>query len=289
MEKRVQEHPEDAAAQVAWLKLLLEDRQAARADEVARRLTSLKPGAAILTDAGRALIAQGRYSTAIELLRQAGTEVDLAVAILQGGKPALALSELDKIPDANRDSDYHMTRAEVLNALGKAQESDSAVDQALASARGRPDVYRRAAALLIANGRIDRAVSVLDRAPRERSILLMRASLTGATAAFLDIQNRWPEWYPGWAAQGIILAEHQHFAEARKVIETAVALGAREPEVYYYLAWCQKQEGIPAQSAIDRAAALSGETPDPWIQSLAKGNFEKPPYLDRLIQGLLFK
>jgi Flp pilus assembly protein TadD len=46
-----------------------------------------------------------------------------------------------------------------------------------------------------------------------------------------EVQNRRPEWFAVWVARGMILAAHQRSSEARQALETAVALGARSPEV----------------------------------------------------------
>ncbi|HZL57814.1 MAG TPA: tetratricopeptide repeat protein, partial [Bryobacteraceae bacterium] len=256
VEKTVREHPNDVPARVAWVKLLLEERKTTEAADAVRKVEALKPDAAVMKP----------------------LRLDLALALSRAGDAQGALAQLDEIAAANRDPDYYMTRAEV--------EGTTAPEKALAA--NRPDLYRRAASLLIAKGEKEEASKLLDRAPRDRSILLMKAALTGMPSAFLDIENQWPEWYPGWAAQGVVLAEQGQYAKALKPLETAVALGAREPEVYFYIAWCRSKEGLATKAAADRAVALSGETPDRWIQALARGEYEKPPYLERLIEGTLF-
>src|ERR1035441_2465451 len=55
VEKAVRDHPEDPDAQVAYLKLLIEDGNARQAATAAKRVASLQPAAAVLADAGRAL------------------------------------------------------------------------------------------------------------------------------------------------------------------------------------------------------------------------------------------
>jgi Flp pilus assembly protein TadD len=98
-------------------------------------------------------------------------------------------------------------------------------------------------------------------------------------------------------AHGIILAAHQRFAEARQALETAVALGARSPEAYYYLADCTLRFAPKRIDAAEAAVrqALKVAPDDPWIRSLA-GRLERlrtthrepasaddePPYPTRL-------
>src|SRR5207248_3159184 len=90
-----------------------------------------------------------------------------------------------------------------------------------------------------------------------------------AEKSMTAIQNRWPEWQPAWAAHGIILDRHGHYDEARKALETALALGATDPAIHYYLADCALQSGslAAAQGAIDKALQQSPQ--DPRIQALA--------------------
>ena len=68
VEKAVRDHPDDAAAQLAWLKLLLEDGSVEQASALARRIVELKPGADVLADGGRALLQAKQYAPAKEML-----------------------------------------------------------------------------------------------------------------------------------------------------------------------------------------------------------------------------
>jgi Flp pilus assembly protein TadD len=206
LEKALRAHPDDPALQVDYLKLLLQDGNSTGAEAVAHTIAGMKPAAAVLADAGRALLAARQYGLASNLLKQAqaagappGIELDLAVA------------------SGNLD--------EVLQGLEQ-----------------RPDLYPRAAALLVEKGRIADALELLNRAararPNDREILLLQAAaaeLAGNTAdaerALSHIQSRWPEWPPGWATHAVILAIHSHAEDARKARETAVALGAPAPEL----------------------------------------------------------
>jgi len=256
VEKEVRNHPNDAAAQVAWMKLLIEDANWDRVAETARGVAGLKPGVAVLDDAGRALLGAKQYGLAREVLKQAAAaapssdiqrasdiqaaadiQLDLAIAAFSGGDAAQALQEMDRIPERARGGDYHLARAQMLGALSKTEEALAAIDQALRSAPARPDFYRQATAFLTQNNQTPEALRFLEQGarllPGNREILLLKAGtleLAGqaddAGHLLSEIQSRWPEWYPAWVVHGIVLKTHNHPDEARRALETAAALGA---------------------------------------------------------------
>jgi Flp pilus assembly protein TadD len=237
LERAMREHPEAVDVKVEYLKLLIRDGRESEAVAQARAIAAAHPGGAVLAEMGRALSAGGDFTAACEFLEQAksagapaGTETDLAVAV-------------------------HFSRAEAGNPAATLGE----FEQAIGAAPGRPDLYRQAALFLEQKGRSGDAREVLDRGakalPDDRGILLLAAiaaELAGdrpAAQSGLDaMQNRWPEWHAAWAARGMILAKHGDFAEARRALETAIALGAGGAEVYAALARASLGAG-------DRAAA----------------------------------
>jgi tetratricopeptide (TPR) repeat protein len=247
VEKTIQSHPEDAAARLALLKLLLKDGPADRVTETAREVAGLNPSASILADAGRALLAAKWGALAVELLTKAavdppadlasGIALDLAIATLRAGDAAKGLELLDRVPASARAGDYYLARAEILMADGKSQEAQAAIDQALRTAPQSADFYLYATAFLVRNKLDSQALRFLDQAagalPGHREILLLRAAaldLLGRTAdaerLFREIENRWPEWYPAWAAHGIVTKAHNEPEKAQRLLDTAKALGA---------------------------------------------------------------
>ena len=77
---------------------------------------------------------------------------------------------------------------------------------------------------------LDKAASLL---PANREILLARAAflqlvlrVDDAERLFSEIQNRWPEWYPVWAAHGIALRTNNQKDDAGRALDTAKALRA---------------------------------------------------------------
>jgi tetratricopeptide (TPR) repeat protein len=220
VEKAVRDHPDDAAAQLAWLKLLLEDGSVEKVPALARRIAELKPGADVLADGGRALLQAGQYAPAKEMLgAAAAADPPAAVA------PELAIAT-----------------AEVLDASGQHDEAIAALRQAFAGAPPRSDIYWQAAGLLVRDGRLPEALHLFEQVT-DAEMLLMKAvllELAGRTAdagKLLNVmQERRPEWFAVWVARGMVLAGQKLTGEARQALETAVALGARSPEVRDLLA-----------------------------------------------------
>lgn len=251
VERVVHEHPEDAAAQVNYLRLLLEEGESPQAVEVARKIAALKPAAALLADAGRALLEARQYAPARELLEKAvaaaaDVKLDLAIAAFHASGPAEGMRLLDRVPDPARGGDYYLARAEMLDASGNAPDAAAALEQALHTVPRRTGLYLDACSFLLRKGRTNDALRVSGEAmqalARERQILLLRAVVLeqagrgGEAEPLLEqIQNRWPEWPAGWLAQGIILGRHGRRGEARAALGTALGLGTLSPEVRHYL------------------------------------------------------
>src|SRR6185369_418120 len=173
---------------------------------------------------------------AVALAPSASIELDLAMALFRGGDAALALQELERLPQSARDGDYYLSRAEILDATHQNEETRAELDRALSTAPLRGDFYLRATVYLVRNDQKPEALRFLDQGvrllPADREILLTRAVLlelvrksAEADQVLGGIQARWPEWYPAWVAHGIILGAHNRAEEARRAFETAAALG----------------------------------------------------------------
>ena len=215
VEKAVGEHPDDPAAQLAWLKLLLEDGKGAQAREAARRIAELKPGAGALAEAGRALLHAKFYGPAKEMLgaaAEAGQPVDVAVDLAIAG-------------------------AQVLDEAGRHDEAIAAARGALAGGPASTDAWWQAAGLLVRNGRLPEAAGLFDAAVDAermlmRTLLLELAGKSAEAGKLLnEVQDRRPEWFAAWVARAALLAAHNQSADARHALETAVALGAHSSEV----------------------------------------------------------
>lgn len=225
VQKAVREHPDDAAGQVAYLKLLLQDGDTEQAVRTADRIADLKPGPGVAADAGRALLEFHQFESALKLLQLAAAE---------GGSSDVS-------------ADLALARAAMLGASGRSPEAVAALVETASSATQRPDWYRQAAAFLIGIGAGNEALQLVDQAMRmspgnrelqlTKAIVLELTARTGEAEPLLrDLEARWPEWAPAWAAYGILLTAHQKSEEGRKALDTAVALGARSPELRATLA-----------------------------------------------------
>src|ERR1039457_3892470 len=251
LERVVREHPEDAAAQVDYLRLLLQEGESPQAVEVARQIAALKPAAPLLADAGRALLEARQYAPARELLEKAvagaaDVELDLAIAAFHAAGPAEGTRLLGGVPEAARGGDYYLARAEMLNASGNAAESSAALEQALRRSPRQSGLYLEACSFLLRTGRTDEAVRVSEQAmqafAKNRQILLLRAVVLeqaargGEAESLLErIQNGWPGRQVGCLAPATSVARHARGAEPRAALSTALALGSQDPQVRHYL------------------------------------------------------
>lgn len=239
VEKAVRDHPDDAAVQLAYLKLRLEDGKVEEAPAVARRIAELKPGAEVLAESGRALLQGKLYAPGKEMLAAAAAAT----------------------PPADVQVDLGIANAQVLDAAGQHKEAIAAMGRALAGAPSRIDVYWQAAGLLLRNQRIPEALRLFNGVA-DSEMLLMKAVLLelaerSAEAGNLlnEVQNRRPEWFAVWVARGMIQASHGHTEEARKSLETAVALGARSPEM---------RDVLAGKAGADLGALLVARMPHEW-------------------------
>src|ERR1019366_8847087 len=154
---------------------------------------------------------------------------------------------------------------------GLKPDAAAALEQALRAAPKRADLYWQGGGLPAPDDKRPGALLLLDQAerdlPGEREIPLAKAvalELSGQTAAAGDllkeVQGRWPEWPAGWVARGIVLETHGGFEEARQALETAVSLGARSPETYYYLADSTLRSTPKRIDAAEKAAGAGDRT-----------------------------
>jgi tetratricopeptide (TPR) repeat protein len=262
VEKAAHDRPDDAPAQLEYLKLAIEDGKADAVAAAARRIAGMKPGAILLAQAGRALLSASYYTLAQTLLEQ-------AAAAGGDASPDLALATL------------HTSRGAI--------DAD-AIERALGEPAERFGLYLQETAFLVKMNRAQEALRLIDVAaralPENREILLMKATTLdfagqndNAEHLLIEIRTRWPEWSAAWAAHGILLGARRRYDESRQLLETAVALGARSAEVYFYLADCALHGGRKdaAESLIGEALKL--RSADPWIQFLAgRIAFERGQY-----------
>lgn len=275
VEKAVHDNPGDANAQLHYLKLSLEDGKTEQALAAAQTLAALKPNAAILADAGQALLAARQYTSSRELLEKAATtnssaslQLPLAIAVFHSSRAGDGLKQMEGVPDSARNADYYLALAQMLDAKGKSADALPALDRALRAAPDRVEIYWQKVVFLKRDGHIEDALALLDRAekalPQEPAIPVLRATLESngkaeqARQLLDDARRRWPESPAVWVGEGLFLATHGNADQARRALETAASLGARSPEVTACLA------ALKAGSACDSKEVIFGRPPQEW-------------------------
>jgi len=208
--------------------------------------------------------------------------LDLSIAIFHTTGSTPALQELDRTPTAARQGDYYLLRAQILDAMGKAAEAANDLTLGLRSSPTRPDLYYEAALFLMQHGQARELFSLLQSAvqkfPDSRQLLLTQAIAYGLARQFeaskkvlAQIQARWPEWSEAYLIHGIVLVGEAKASQAKPLLETAIALGSKDPLAYYNLALAY-MESYPADAdAAERSidVALKLNPNDAYTQSLA--------------------
>ncbi len=282
--------PRNVHLKIRLARELLAEDKTGEALETLRQLMPEAVDAALLADCGRMLLEFNQFELARQFLESAlakapssgAPRLELAIAIYHLQTPAAALSELDKTMPGDRQGDYYLLRAQLLDALGRSAEAADALNHGIRSAPTRPELYLQAAGFLLKHKRYDQALALLEQAsrvlPDNRDLLLAEAVTFAiiprdeeAQKILTKIQARWPEWDRSYLLNGIILEIQLRSAEARQMLETAIALGADTPESYYYetlaITHTAPDDLVLAQSTIARALALTSK--DPYIFLLA--------------------
>ena len=269
---------------------LLTEGKGPEALEVFEEIKASASGAIASGECGRALLLAGQYKAAWEFLEEAARadpsnvqrRVDLALATFHGGGPEAALTELDQTPAEAQNGDYYLLRAQLLDTLKKPQEAAEALNRGIQSTPTRPDLYLEAALFMATHGQVQQMVDFLAKADRvvpdnpqlwlTRAIGLAILHQNDQAAAMLTkMESLWPEWYLPYLIHGIVFAYRVRPAEAKPLLETAIALGAHQATAYYNLAFAiitsDPGNVAEAQATIREALALNPR--DPYIQSLA--------------------
>jgi tetratricopeptide (TPR) repeat protein len=282
--------PRNVHLKIRLARELLAQGQTGEALESLRQLTPAALDASLLADCGRMLLEFNQFELARQFLEPAlakapsdgAARLDLAIAIYRLQTPAAALLELDKTSPGDRQGDYYLLRAQLLDALDKFPEAADALNHGIQTAPTRPELYLQAAGFLLKHKRYDQALRLLEQAsgilPDNRDLLLAQAVTLAiiprdeeAQKILAKIQARWPEWDRPYLLNGIILEIQLRSAEAKQMLETAIALGADTPEAYYYetlaITHTTPDDLALAQSTIARALTLTSN--DPYIFLLA--------------------
>lgn len=288
--RSINTNPEDPNLRVRLGKALLYDGKAEEALEAFRAARKLTSDPSVLSASAKALLDWQLYGPAREFLEPivaadpSNTEarLDLAIAVFHSAGPEAGLAEIDKIPTDKRSGDYFLLRAQILDALGKPEEAVQALNRGFRAAPTRGDLYFQAALFLIKHKQYRQTVDLLQEAvrilPDAPELLLTQAIAyellqqpEESQRLLSDIQSRWPEWGLPYTINGIMLEIRFRSAQAKPLLETAIALGAHDAIVYYYLAsaitHATPDDTESAQKAIEQALKLNPE--DAYIRALA--------------------
>ena len=245
VERTVQNNPANVEAQVRYLAVLLDEGKTEEAAAVAHRIALLKPTTSLLSRTAGELLSAGQYRVAKEVLEQSGTQasssrdlaLDLAIAIFHVDNTQAALALMDGISEPDRNGDYYVARALMLQVQGRSREADLAIKRGVRANATRPELYREAALFLIKDHRPAEGLKLLESAvrdvPNDPEISLLYAALLEVAGnrdrsdvEFKRVENRWPDWYKVWVANALVLQERQQYERASSMMETAAALGA---------------------------------------------------------------
>jgi len=285
--------PKDPGLRLRLGKALLQQNLMAEAIEVFKQMGELTTDPVLLADAGKALLDFEQYPPAAELLKLATKanpsaseyRLDCAMALFHSEGPAAALAELERIPAKQRQGDYYLLRAQILDGLGRPDEAAEALNRGFQAAPTRSDLYYQGALFLLKYNQYEQAQTFIEQAlqvvPEVPELQLAEAITLEflkkpeeAKKLLLKMQSRWPEWGLPYLIHGIILEIHLFSEEAKVALNNAIMLGVNDSIAYYYLALAishtnaEDTEGI--QRALDQAIQLNPA--DPYIRSLAGKN-----------------
>ena len=290
IKKTMVTNPDDPTLRMQLGKALLQQGKTEEAVTALRSVLKLTSNPEILTACGKALFGSEQYGPAREFLEpmlaanpgDTNLRLDLATAVFHSGSADEALKVLDATPVDQRKGDYFLLLAEILDAMQKPEEAAAAFNRGFDAAPTRPDLYLEAALFLFKHNQNQRALHILEQAtrtiPDSPVLQLMLAMTYGMVQQYEEgvkvltkIESRWPEWSLPYEIEGISLETRTRSQQAVELLQTAISLGARDANVYYYLAsalsHARPDDVDAAKRAIDKALQLNPQ--DPFIQSLA--------------------
>jgi tetratricopeptide (TPR) repeat protein len=273
MRAAVAKNPRDVLLKTRLAKILL---QRGDTDEAVTIFDSILAGGAdndTLADCGRTLVQHEQYQLAMEFLKKVPNPgLDPIIALLHTAGAEAASEKLDNVPDVQRDGDYYLLRAQVLDSAGKSGEATDSLNRSIRSSPPRADIYFRAAQFLVKHDHRKQAADVLAEAirlfPDTAEIWMARALVLAldkrcdeALKVLAQIESRWPEWNLAYLVNGILLESQLKPAESKSMLDMAISLGARQADAFYYQALAiteiNPEDLAEARKAIAQAIALN--------------------------------
>jgi len=241
VEKTVRESPKDPEAHLRHLKMLLEEGSDPAVP--AQHLLELPVNAAVLLQAGTALLDTQQFALAEKVLERAqqsrpstATALQFARAKIRTEGASAGLAILGTVPERERRAAYFLARAEMLETASPA-EAKTAVEVGLGLLPLLSDEYRQAAGILARIG--DRtaleevALIAAANLPKDREMMLLKSAtslwlgkVAEAEAGLAAIRASWPEWPAAWVVEGYLRRSQGKFEEAKVAFQTAAQLGS---------------------------------------------------------------
>jgi len=262
-------HPGDPELQLRLALLLLVDGRPDEASDEFRTLLTMNMDSRISAEAGAALVGAGQYGLAREFLERASAErpaarLDLAIALFFTDGPKRALQMIETVPDGEQGGDYLLMKAKILDAAGQTAEAEKILQEGLRRSPSRPQVVQQAALLLLHHRRPADAHKVLGTAlqsnPQNAELMLTNAIAlalmnrnTAAEQALKEIELRWPEWDRPYVIHGLLSERAARPGDARRKLQTAIALGSRDPAGRCALARVTAASANPDPQCVCRA------------------------------------
>ena len=233
-------HPDDPELQLRLASLLLMEGAVEQATLEFRTLLTRNAESRVWQQAGSFLLGFEQYPLAKEFLQRAALQtpaanLDLAIALFFLEGSATALKTLEQVPEKERSGDYLLLKAQIMDAAGQGAEAEKVLEQARRLSVSRPRIARQAALLLVRHDRKDLALDLVSKAAGNDPDLLLTQAIVlalmdrnaDAGKVLKDVESQWPEWDRPYLVHGLLL-EHTQPVEARRKLQTAVALGSTD-------------------------------------------------------------
>jgi len=247
-------NPSDAELEVHMGSMLLNDGKTEDALAKFHDALALSPDPRVLREGATALLEHEQYALAHDFLARivatnssVDDRLDLVLATFHTAGPEASLAEIEKVPVEDRNGDFYLMKAQILDALGRFEQSAEALNAGFQKEPKRADLYLWASLFLLKHGKDQEAVKLLAQAtsiaPDNPDLLLTRAVVLEvvrdtdhAEQLLQKIEAQWPEWGRSYLIRGIIQATHRKPQQALQSFRTAIALGEKTASAYYYVA-----------------------------------------------------
>ncbi len=255
LRRAIEQRPSDTELRITLAEIYFKQNKVSDALALIEQASQISPDLKTRARTARVLLAFNQYSAALPLLDATLREgkvpedlwLDYVLAQFHTAGAQVALDKLDQMPVGDRTGNFHLLRAQLLDELDRFQEAVGALNEALRAAPTRWELYFQACSFLIKHRRLEESLRLLDQAeqyvPDSRDLALARAVVLElnnqgheAIQQLTKVHAQWPEWPLPYVIHGVILQSQHEAAEAKQLLETAIALGSTDASAYFHLA-----------------------------------------------------